>query len=57
MFHETEDEADLGYTQIERNLFEKDSESEYDPSTEGESEDESEDEECVNSDEEFVDEE
>ena len=24
VFHETEDEADLGYTQVERNLFEKD---------------------------------
>ena len=53
-FHDTEDESDLGYTKIERNLFEKDSDSEYEPSTDGESED---DEECVTSDEEFVDDE
>lgn len=52
VFHETEDLAELGYTQIERNLFEKESDSEYDPSTE--EDDESEDEECVNSEEEFV---
>ena len=54
-FHDVIDLTELGYTQIERNLFEKDSDSEYDPSTE--EEDESEDEECVNSDEEFVEDE
>jgi hypothetical protein len=55
VFHEVSDLAELGYFQIERNLFEKDSDSEYDPSPEDE--DESEDEECVNSDEEFVEDE
>ena len=55
VFHDVVDLSELGYTQIERNLFEKDSDSEYDPSTE--EEDESEDEECVNSDEEFVEDE
>tara|TARA_R110002072_G_scaffold284273_1_gene448267 strand:+ start:1994 stop:2332 length:339 start_codon:yes stop_codon:yes gene_type:complete len=53
MFHETEDEADIGYTKIDRNLFEKDSDSEYEPSTDEESDDE----ECVTSEEEFVDDE
>jgi hypothetical protein len=52
-FHETEDEADVGYTQVERNLFERDSDSDYDPDTDEESS--SDEEECVNSDEEFVD--
>tara|TARA_R110000803_G_scaffold75066_6_gene139340 strand:+ start:426 stop:767 length:342 start_codon:yes stop_codon:yes gene_type:complete len=52
-YYETDDIGELGYTQVERNLFEKDPESDYEPSTEDE--DESEDEECVNSDEEFVD--
>ena len=56
VFHDTGDEADLGYTQIERNLFEKDSDSEYDPSTESDTESDD-DEECVNSDEEFVEDE
>jgi hypothetical protein len=51
VFHDTDDLTELGYTQIERNLFEKDPDSEYDPSTE---ESESDDEECVDSDEEFV---
>ena len=55
VFHDTDDLSELGYTQIESNLFEKDSDSEYDPSSE-ESE-ESEDEECVDSDEEFVEDE
>lgn len=50
IFHDTDDLADLGYTQIERNLFERDSDSEYDPSTEEDDDDE----ECVDSDEEFV---
>jgi len=54
IFHDTDDLAELGYTQIECNLYEKDSDSEYDPSTEG---DDDEDEECVNSDEEFLDDE
>jgi len=52
-FHDTDDLTELGYTQIERNLFEKDSDSEYDPSTEEDDDDE----ECVNSDEEFVEDE
>ena len=52
VFHDIDDLSELGYTQIERNLFEKDSDSEYDPSSE-----ESEDEECVDSDEEFVEDE
>ena len=56
MYYETEDLAELGYTQIERNLFEKDSDSEYDPTSE-EDDTESEDEECVDSDEEFVEDE
>jgi hypothetical protein len=56
IFHEIDDLAELGYTQIERNLFEKDSDSEYDPSTE-EEEQSDEDEECVDSDEELLDDE
>ena len=55
IFHEIDDLTELGYTQIERNLFERDSDSEYDPGTE--EEEDSEDEECVDSDEEFVDDE
>ena len=55
-FHDTEDISELGYTQVENNLFEKDSDSEYEPSTEDEEETDD-DEECVNSDEEFVDDE
>ena len=53
-FHDTDDLGELGYTQIERNLFERDSDSEYEPSTEGEDDD---DEECIDSDEEFVEDE
>tara|TARA_B110000285_G_C15109771_1_gene610310 strand:- start:48 stop:389 length:342 start_codon:yes stop_codon:yes gene_type:complete len=55
IFHDTDGLVELGYTQIERNLFEKDSESDYDPSTE--EEEDSDDEECVDSDEELVDDE
>lgn len=55
IFHEIDDLTELGYTQIERNLFERDSDSEYDPGTD--EEEDSEDEECVDSDEEFVDDE
>ncbi len=56
IFHDTDDLVELGYTQIERNLFEKDSDSEYDPITE-EEEESDEDEECVDSDEELLDDE
>ena len=56
VLHDTDDESDIGYVQVERNLFEKDSESDYDPSAD-EDDDDDEDEECVDSDEEFVDDE